>query len=435
MNEELGEYLNSSLHYFNPNHEAAILHGGAHYSPKKNVQAMQKELASLPLWYADKGDFVLVEDETAADYFSTLPRQILPQTTAISRRQLAQLSHQTHLLNPQMRLTACPWGLSPQSIFHFSQLQSSSTSRSPLLNSLCVPAWNPIHKQLASRETAALCLNTVKELLAHSIPELDNIQTPIFCTSIEEAETYIAKMGRLPVIFKMPFSSSGRGLLWIRQLPMDKDERAWVGRAIKGQGCVSVEPALDGIADYAWEFFSDGKGKVRYVGLSVFSTDKRGSYTGNILQNPQEAEKKMQCLYGKTYELLKESMAEALEKHYAPHYKGYLGVDIMSYQKEDKSLHLHPCIEVNMRHTMGLLAHRLSERFLPHPTIHGHFELLFFKNSGEALQKHLALQKKYPLRQNDEGDTLGYFSLCPVKEDTHFLAYVLLLSGANGAKA
>ena len=32
------------------------------------------------------------------------------------------------------------------------------------------------------------------------------------------------------------------------------------------------------------EFYSDGQGTVRYEGLSVFNTEERGSYTGNILE-------------------------------------------------------------------------------------------------------------------------------------------------------
>ena len=429
--EELGTCLNSSLHYFNPNHEAAILHGGAHFSPKKNVQTMQKDLAALPLWYANDGDYVLVEDETATDYFSALPKQFQPKAIAISSQQLATSSHKTLAINPQTNLTACPWGLSPQSITHFQQLKLCQTSRSPFLASLSIPEWNPILKQLASRETAALCLDTVKGLLAESSPELCNIQTPFFCSSMEEVDTYMEKVTSLPYIFKMPFSSSGRGLLWIRKLPMDKNERAWVDRAIKGQGLVSIEPALDGVADYAWEFFSDGNGRVHYVGLSTFATDKRGCYTGNILQNPQEAEKNIASLFGKTYELFKKSILISLEKHYAPFYKGYLGVDIMSYQRENKRVHLHPCIEVNVRNTMGLLALRLSERLLSHTTMKGEFKLLFFKKQGESLQEHITLQKKYPLRMNNEGDTLGYFSLCPVRKETHFLAYVILFSSTK----
>ena len=53
--------------------------------------------------------------------------------------------------------------------------------------------------------------------------------------------------------------------------------------AVRKQGEISIEPALDKQQDWAMEFESDGKGAVTYRGLSVFGTAERGAYSGNIL--------------------------------------------------------------------------------------------------------------------------------------------------------
>ena len=43
-----------------------------------------------------------------------------------------------------------------------------------------------------------------------------------------------------------------------------------------------VEPYYRKIMDFGMEFYSDGHGKVDYVGMSLFNT-KNGAYTGNVI--------------------------------------------------------------------------------------------------------------------------------------------------------
>ena len=402
----------AALHYFNPGHEAAILQGGAHFTHKKNVQTMQKDLEVLPLWYASDKDYVLVEDTETADFYHSFPPEWKSKATLITRQELREKAEDLHPLE------ATSWGLSPQSITHFQKLNKDI----PRLN-LQIPSWKEHYKTLASRETAAHCLDNIKELLINQ--GIDLPQTPHFCQSIEEVETYFLNTNTLPQLFKMPFSSSGRGLLWIRKLPLTREEWAWVKRAINGQGCVSIEPALDRIADYAFEFYSDGLGNIEYKGLSIFKTDKRGSYEGNYLQSSAEAEGLMRRKYGESYTLIKNAVANTLVRYYSTSYKGYLGIDFMAYRAQDNTIHLHPCIEINMRHTMGLLACKLSERFL-HTSLKGEYKLSFFRKPGEALEEHRKLQQQYPTSKSKEGHLVGYLSLCPIKEQTLFMAYCII---------
>ena len=51
----------SRIHYFNPGHETAVLLGTQNYTAPTNVRKMQKDLALLPVWYAEEDDFVYLE--------------------------------------------------------------------------------------------------------------------------------------------------------------------------------------------------------------------------------------------------------------------------------------------------------------------------------------------------------------------------------------
>lgn len=48
----------------------------------------------------------------------------------------------------------------------------------------------------------------------------------------------------------------------------------------------------------------------------------------------------------------------------APYYNGVLGVDMMIVRDYEKGDFLHPCVEVNLRNNMGILAHELKSRWI-----------------------------------------------------------------------
>lgn len=68
----------SRIHYFNPGHETAVLLGTQNYTAPTNVRKMQKDLALLPVWYAEEDDFVYLEDSKAAPPFSPITQRPTP---------------------------------------------------------------------------------------------------------------------------------------------------------------------------------------------------------------------------------------------------------------------------------------------------------------------------------------------------------------------
>ena len=72
-----------------------------------------------------------------------------------------------------------------------------------------------------------------------------------------------------PFVLKTPYSSSGRGLLWVEKRKPDTKTKNWIEGAFNKQGMISIESGLDKVQDFAMEFYSDGQGTVRYEGFSI----------------------------------------------------------------------------------------------------------------------------------------------------------------------
>ena len=171
-------------------------------------------------------------------------------------------------------MDAAPWGLSPHSLHLFEQLRDKAKVR------LSVPTWKEDYFRLTGRQTAAECLEKIQALL----PDLPIPVAPRFCTKIREVERYMILCAPLLYWKKTPYSFSSDGIAGREKRKPDTKTKNWIEGAFNKQGMISIESGLDKVQDFAMEFYSDGQGTVRYEGLSVFNTEERGSYTGNILE-------------------------------------------------------------------------------------------------------------------------------------------------------
>lgn len=79
-----------------------------------------------------------------------------------------------------------------------------------------------------------------------------------------------------------------------------------------------------------------------------------GVYTGNTLA-PQAALERVLARQFDGLDILKEICSAVLSQRIAARYEGPLGVDMMLV-KTAQGIMLHPCIEVNLRRTMGYVA-------------------------------------------------------------------------------
>ncbi len=395
------------IHYFNPGHETAVWQGKKNYTAPTNVRIMTHDLSMLPMWYGNSNDFVLTEQNLSMA-FHQHSEQIFNKKLArpVNRKNISEA------LISNENIQAFPWGISPQALNVFSSLEN---------NKINVREWSEKYKILTGRQTSRLCL----EILYETSPTIKLPSVPLFCNNIKMLSDYIELHNGEKLILKSPFSSSGRGLLWI-QYPerWGNKEIMWAKSVIDKQGEVSIEPALDKYIDFAMEFYSDGKGNIKYEGLSVFSTEERGAYSGNLLGKEDILEKEITKYVSKEQILLiKEKLTNALQIIFSKEYEGFLGVDMLIY-KENDMYYIHPCVEINMRYTMGMVALQLS-RNLIHKETTGKFIVTFDKEKGAALKENENMCKSYPLLLKDGKIAKGYFSLCPVNENTHYRAYII----------
>lgn len=402
-----------TLHYFNPGHEAAVCNGSPTYMPPAPVARMQRDLAFLPAWYAHPDDFVLTETPVAAGFlqtlhacFGTFPRPLTRSEIAGTGRGLPAAA-------------ADPWGVSPQSQHLFQRLRDESGWN------LTVPVYDDTYARLCSRQTAAVCLSA----LLPALPQPDRTLIPRFRRTPEEIEA-ILNADPQPYLIKAPYSCAGRGVRTAKEKLSEADKQ-WIGGIVRKQGCIGLEPLRDKRFDLAMEFYSDGKGNIHYEGLSVFTVTPHGSYTGNTVAPQEELKRRIETAVGKDMpeisylpEEIKENLSTVLQDTAGHLYRGYLGVDMLIYADRSGALRFHPCVEINWRRSMGWLAIELNRRFLA-PGSHGKLLIEAHPAAGKALRLHNERQQALPLRTAGGRLVSGYCSLCPVGNDTRYLAYLL----------
>ncbi|MDR2683397.1 MAG: hypothetical protein LBB64_05970 [Dysgonamonadaceae bacterium] len=394
------------IHCFNPGHETAVLNASKHYQPAANLLKMQRDLAFLPAWYADPGDFVWVEE----DLTDTFRRDIRDLHCNIHPLTVHQIKEKANALAGQ-RVEL--WGLSPQSIHRFGQI-----SRQYGLG-WQVPAWKEAFRSLGSRTTACHVLTC----LTQAIPELNGGLIPTFVSSREELEEYV---GSCPGkwLVKSPFSSSGRGLVWLPPGAPGQSERQIIGGMLKRQSQVSIERALDKVMDFSMHFGTNAEGHIRFTGYSVFRTNEKGAYKSTCIAAQETLEKQISRFIRNDLLLqVKNELLHILPQTYAPYDSGHIGVDMLVYRTGNEYA-LHPCVEINMRKSMGYLAIVLQQKYL-HSQTKASFQIDYEASPGRLPEKHCLLKQQHPAVIENGRMLSGYLSLCPVTDAGCYHAYLL----------
>ncbi len=184
-----------------------------------------------------------------------------------------------------------------------------------------------------------------------------------------DALTELMSKRKHTVVLKAPWSSSGRGVRIVNHAAWKNkpSDSFWAKRIIDFQGGIMLEPYYKKVKDFAMEFsysFHFGEPKIEYLGLSLFRNSNGGNaYEGNIVANE---EYKMQLLENyiarQQIEEMKEKIIPMLSSILLPlHIPTPLGVDMMIVNTKG-GYRIHPCVEVNLRRTMGYLAIKLFEK-------------------------------------------------------------------------
>ena len=338
-----------TLHIFNPDHDLVLAAGNEHFTAPKAARTLYADLGFLPALWANEGDFVLVaEMESANERLRHIKGrgrgvQLIDRDTL--KRMLADGSINCRTLKIE------PWGWDK----NVSELLEGLGVRA---DALPTTEWLAGVRRISSREWVS------DNLLPALVSQLNNIHPTSFLGTSFVVKS-MEQLGKLlqshtQVVVKAPWSSSGRGIRYIENSP-DPSTAGWCANMMEKQGCITVEPFYNKVRDFGMEFNADANGHVSYLGLSIFKTSKR-TYTGSLLAS--EATKTQYLLQYVDADVLKTTaniIAEMLSRLLANNYVGPLGVDMMLVNVEGESkLKVHPCVELNLRRTMGHVALALS---------------------------------------------------------------------------
>lgn len=115
-------------------------------------------------------------------------------------------------------------------------------------------------------------------------------------------------------------------------------------------------------ADFAILFHTDGHGGCVYSGLSVFNTDHRYVYTGNLVAAQSVLRSRLcEFIDPALLDSLSAALTAILASEVASHYRGPLGVDMMVTEGEGEPVTV---AELNLRNTMGHVSLALAENIM-----------------------------------------------------------------------
>lgn len=384
------------LHIFNPENDLALADGGANYCPPPAAAQIASDLATLPLWFADEGDSVLLPDTAHFAFCTSLSESFnlaLPYN---------------HFLKESITAIR-PWGWSPQIK---RRLKASG------FDDALLPSDEEIAKlcELSNRRTAISVLAALKQC------GIDTPDIPLYLTSPDDVAAYVVSMPRS--VIKAPWSGSGKGIMWGLgrvEVPLENFYKGIIRR----QGGVVCERFLDSVQEFALEFLATDDG-VSFAGYSLFVSEK-GGYSGNMMASDVELEKILLLhIPLEVIENVRDNLCDILSSLLSGSgYNGYLGVDMMIYRDADGNTRLNPCMEINMRMNMGVAARRIYDRHVL-PGRRGRFFIKFHKNKGDALAEHVYNAGKYPAVHEDGRISGGYQCLSPVCHESRYMAYVII---------
>lgn len=390
---------------FNPEHDLALANGDAHYLAPRNIREMAHDLAPL------------------MDY----------------------LAWDT------------PWGWDAAVVSH---LHKSGIPRQEL----------PTDTMLAALRTRSERI-TAHHLLQQMLPLSVHLTGESYvCRSLDDIKTYATQHSHL--LLKAPLSGSGKGL---RHLNFNDDDNkndnyptsrrstsaltstlkkieSWADALIRRHGYLTAEPYYDKVQDFAMEFIVTD-GQCHFIGYSLFTTDDHGRYDSNLLLSDADIEARLS-------EYIPRSVLHDV-RHFVEGHCGLIvpaewdtsrfpitfGIDMMivndrgqqstvdgqhpirpdgnsQLRTHNSQFKLHPCVEINLRMNMGIVAHEVRSHLMA-PEATGIYRLALFADHAALAAFDEEQRALYPALYRNGLLVRGYHPLTSTEGNTRHLAYVI----------
>lgn len=419
---------------FNPEHDMALANGDRHFIAPKNIREMARDLA--PLLEFIEGDEILVWGWDQAIKTRLLRMGIaeglLPTDAALTALRACSERKSAHQL-----LRA----------FHADHPDGPYTGESTLVHNIDdIAAYATQHGHIILKDPLSSSGKGLRHVNEGGLP-----LSPSRGGGTSEP------------------SEQSRGGMSASSLEKVK---SWANALIHRHGYLTAEPYYDKVQDFAMEFCIHD-GQCRFIGYSLFNTNPHGRYESNLLIEDEKIEALLaqHIPHSALHEVRDWVIAHS--HHIIPaewdttRHPLYFGIDMMvvknsrqftidkvAIEREQRLLAgsaecsnfnevnsqltiqdpeirnqkseivLHPCVEINLRLNMGIIAHEVRRKLLA-PGVEGRFHVAAFPSEEAAQQFHREHTEKYPPVYREGKMVSGYHPLTPILPHTRHHAYVI----------
>lgn len=394
------------LYVFNPDTDMALADDNENYMPPASARRMAQDLALLPIWYAQPGSAVLAASAYNADYLAQMKKLFPLEVQLVTEPELPEYADAQIM----------PWGW-------------NRAFRRRMLRGGIAEDKLPAPEVLAEYRELSTRINAIALKAYFAMPPME-YTCGKYCLMENEGEGEFSKyedfgFGDTGFLLKSAISGSGKGLRWCRN-GLTKSTVDWCRNELDTLGVLIAEPIYNKVEDFAMEFYSDGTGNILFTGYSHFLTNDKGVYQGNLLTSDQEVEQRLaQYVPLQVLLRIREKVLEGLHYLYADNYTGPLGIDMMVCRQEGGHPYvIHPHVEINVRMTMGMVAHELYQNFIA-PGSEGKYSVDYYPSNEELQAAHRQAVSEHPLVVEGGRVVSGYLPLVPVTPQSRYRAYVI----------
>ncbi|MDE6206900.1 MAG: hypothetical protein K2M55_03735 [Muribaculaceae bacterium] len=333
----------SRLHFFYPQNDLALARDVDHFTAPPAAQRLAMAGQTLPLWFGDEGDTVIDDGINGRWYKQMCDKfdiKVLP------------------FGGWKDDMIAAPWGW-------------SKSCRRPLAERgvpmTAMPSDESLEaiRQLSHRRTSAEIASRLAQKLSFPIAP-----AAVELHSGDEVTAFVAEAK--DAILKLPWSSSGRGIIPVSTADLDSRRQSIEG-AIARQGSIMGELRLNKVFDFALLYSMYG-GKCRFDGFSVFNTQASGAYSSNLLAGDEVLRSLIEeHVPAEQLDALMDALPPILEDIIGDAYSGPIGMDMLACTGRD--FVLAPAVELNLRNTMGHVCRRLFDKHIS-PSARGKYYIV-----------------------------------------------------------
>ncbi len=333
------------IYLFNPDHDLAQAQGGSHYIAPEFARQLQHDLAVLPMWYAPSGAMIVVPDEATRQW----AQRARPGVRPIVAAEVASHAHSTCM----------PWGWNLVERKRLIKLGASPQ---------CMPQERSLRhlRDISHRRTTIVLHRELERRLGMPFSPI-----PQEFSQWEDVQRFA--QGHPGCYVKTPWSGSGQGVYHVID-PGDPYLANWCKGALRRQGSLLCEVGLKRTMDFALEYYCDGQGGIDMAGYSIFSSDFHSQYSTALVDSPSHLHGIIAAQYP-AIDKIGDCLQGILATMVAPHYHGYLGIDMLLY-RDGGETKIDPCVEMNLRSTMGVVTSALGKRL----GRKGQFKIAYSKN-------------------------------------------------------